>query len=313
VSATAAVVVDRPVVNAMSVDVEDYFQVSAFDGVVPRSAWETRESRVVRYTERLLAIFDQHAVRGTFFVLGWVAERFPALLRTIAAAGHEIASHGYGHGLVYDQSREAFREDIRRSKAVIEGACGVHVRGYRAPSFSITRRSLWALDVLIDEGFEYDASIFPIHHDRYGIAASPRFPYRVERDAGSLIELPGSTVALGALNLPVGGGGYFRLLPYAWTRHGIARLNRQDRQPAVFYIHPWEVDPAQPRISVGWLTRFRHYRNLDRTEARLHRLLRAFTFAPVRDVLMAAAPALSAFDLAEAPRLPASRAAEARL
>ena len=299
--------------NALSVDVEDYFQVSAFDGAVPRSAWETRESRVVRNTERLLGIFDQHAVRGTFFVLGWVAERFPALLRTIAAAGHEIASHGYGHGLVYNQSREAFRDDIRRSKAVIEAACGVHVRGYRAPSFSITRRSLWALDVLIDEGFAYDASIFPIRHDRYGIPSSPRFPYRVERDGGSLVELPGSTVAFGPFNLPVGGGGYFRLLPYGWTTRGIERLNRRDRQPAVFYIHPWEVDPAQPRIRVGLLTRFRHYRNLDRTEARLHSLLRTFTFAPVRDVLAAAAPALSAFDLAGPGGLPTSRANEVPL
>jgi len=312
VSTGAGVAGDRPIVNAMSVDVEDYFQVSAFDQAVPRSAWDTRESRVVRNTEHLLAIFDQHAVRGTFFVLGWVAERFPALLRTIAAAGHEIASHGYGHRLVYDQSRETFREDIRRSKAVIEAACGVDVRGYRAPSFSITSRSLWALDVLIDEGFEYDASIFPIHHDRYGIPSSPRFPYRVERDAGSLVEVPGSTVSFGAFNLPVGGGGYFRLLPYTWTRLGIDRLNRRERQPAVFYIHPWEVDPAQPRISVGRLTQFRHYRNLDRTEARLHRLLRTFIFASVRDVLAAAAPALSAFDLSETGGLPTSRAAEAR-
>ncbi|MEO7274382.1 MAG: XrtA system polysaccharide deacetylase [Vicinamibacterales bacterium] len=297
---------DAPIVNAMSVDVEDYFQVSAFDGVVPRSGWDTMESRVVRNTERLLAIFDEHQVRGTFFVLGWVAERFPALLRTIAGQGHEIASHGYGHGLVYDQTSDAFRADLQRSKAVIEAACGVEVLGYRAPSFSITMRSLWALDVLIDEGFEYDASIFPIHHDRYGIPSSPRHPYRIERRGGSLVETPGSTTSWGPFNVPVAGGGYFRILPYAWTRWGIGRVNRQDRQPAIFYLHPWEIDPGQPRMNASRLSRFRHYRNLERTEARLRRLLTDFRFDTMRALVDAVRPRLRVEPIAGADMLPVS-------
>jgi len=292
------------VVNAMSVDVEDYFQVSAFDTVVPRGGWDQMESRVVRNTERLLAIFDEHDVRGTFFVLGWVAERFPELLRSIAGRGHEMASHGYGHGLVYDQSRDAFREDIRRSKAVIEAACGAQVRGYRAPSFSITMRSLWALDVLIDEGFEYDASIFPIHHDRYGIPSSPRHPYRIERGARSLVETPGSTTSWGPFNMPVAGGGYFRILPYAWTKWGIARINRREGQPAIFYIHPWEIDPEQPRMGASRLSTFRHYRNLDQTEIRLRRLLNDFRFDTVCALVDSARPDLRVESLAGAGMLP---------
>ena len=269
----------------MTIDVEDYFHANALAGAAPMASWESLASRVEPNTDRLLEMFARAGVTGTFFVLGWVAERFPALLRTIAAAGHEIASHGYGHGLVYDQSREAFREDIRRSKAVIEGACGVHVRGYRAPSFSITRRSLWALDVLIEEGYWYDASIFPIRHDRYGIPDAPRWPHAIERPAGRVYEVPGSTVRLGGTNLPVAGGGYFRILPYAWTRFGISRVNRTERQPVVFYLHPWEIDADQPRLSAGALSRFRHYRNLHKTESRLRRLMRDFTFAPVASVL----------------------------
>jgi polysaccharide deacetylase family protein (PEP-CTERM system associated) len=295
-----------PIVNAMSVDVEDYFQVSAFDAVVPRAGWDMMESRVVRNTERLLAIFDEHQVRATFFVLGWVAEHFPALLRTIAAQGHEIASHGYGHGLVYDQSIDAFREDIRRSKAVIEAACGVEVLGYRAPSFSITMRSLWALDVLVDEGFEYDASIFPIHHDRYGIPSSPRHPYRIERRGGTLVETPGSTTSWGPFNMPVAGGGYFRILPYAWTRWGMGRINRRDRQPAIFYIHPWEIDPGQPRMAAGRLSTFRHYRNLERTESRLRRLLTDFRFDTMRALVDSVRPGLRIEPIAGADMLPVS-------
>src|SRR5688572_3365166 len=199
------------IVNAMTVDVEDYFQVSAFEGMAPRHRWDEFESRVCANTERLLAIFDGQ-VKATFFVLGWVAERYPQLVKTIADAGHEIASHGYAHRLVYDLTREAFRDDVKRSKALLEEAAGVAVLGYRAPSFSVTPRSLWALDILIEEGFGYDASIFPIHHDRYGIPLSPRAPYLLEREHGSLIEAPGSAVRIGPLNVPVGGGGYFRLL-----------------------------------------------------------------------------------------------------
>ena len=273
-----------PVVNAMSVDVEDYFHVSVFDGIVPRSTWDDMESRVVANTQRLLEIFEESGVKSTFFILGWVAERHTDLVRAIADRGHEVASHGYAHRLVYDQTPDAFREDVRRAKHVIEDATGQGVRGYRAPSYSITPRSLWALDILIEEGHSYDASIFPIRHDRYGIPVSPREPFPVERDAGALMEVPGSTVRVGPLNLPVGGGGYFRILPYQWTRWGIGQLNGGG-QAAVFYLHPWEIDPAQPRLPAGWLGRFRHYRNLSMTESRLKALLTDFRFSTVRALL----------------------------
>lgn len=273
------------VLNAMTVDVEDYFHVSAFDGVVPRSSWAGLECRVERNTDRLMAIFDESGIKATFFVLGWVAERYPLLVQRIAAAGHEIASHGYAHRLVYDLTPAAFRDDVRRSKAVLEQATGAAVQGYRAPSYSITPRSLWALDILIEEGFGYDASIFPIHHDRYGIPVSARHPYRLEREAGELIEVPGSTVHWGPLNLPIAGGGYFRIFPYGLTSWGIRRVNRLEGRPAIFYLHPWEIDPGQPRLPAGRLTRIRHYRNLDATEARLRRLIAEFDFAPVRLVL----------------------------
>jgi polysaccharide deacetylase family protein (PEP-CTERM system associated) len=269
----------------MSVDVEDYFHVSVFDGIVPRSRWEGMESRVVRNTERVLDLFDEYGVRSTFFVLGWVAERHRGLVRSIAARGHEVASHGYAHRLVYDQTPAAFRDDVRRAKQLLEDAAGCRVDGFRAPSYSITPRSLWALDILIDEGYRYDSSIFPIRHDRYGIPVSPREPFLIERERGALMEVPGSTVRLGPLNLPIAGGGYFRILPYGWTRWGIARLNQQENRPAVFYFHPWEIDAEQPRLSVGWLGRFRHYRNLDQTELRLRSLLTEFRFGTVASLL----------------------------
>jgi polysaccharide deacetylase family protein (PEP-CTERM system associated) len=275
----------RPIVNAMTIDVEDYFHVSVFDGVVPRRQWDTLESRVAANTERLLDIFDAHDVRATFFILGWVAERCPALVRTIAGAGHEIASHGYAHRLVYDQTPAAFREDVRRAKGLLEATAGVPVLGFRAPSYSITPRSLWALDILIDEGHTYDTSIFPIRHDRYGIPVSPRHPYVVHRAGGQLLEVPASTVRCGPLNLPIGGGGYFRILPYGWTRWGIARTNRVEDRAAIFYLHPWEIDPDQPRLRASLLGSFRHYRNLRATESRLHRLLGEFAFGRMIDVL----------------------------
>jgi polysaccharide deacetylase family protein (PEP-CTERM system associated) len=242
------------VVNAMSVDVEDYFHVSVFDGVVPRHQWDRLESRVCANTDRLLAIFEEAGVHATFFVLGWVGERHPELVRRIVGLGHELASHGYAHRLVYDQTPAAFRDDVRRAKQVLEDASGGEVGGYRAPSYSVTPRSLWALDILIEEGYWYDASIFPILHDRYGIPVSGRHPYQLQRRRGRLTEVPGSTVRIGPLNLPVGGGGYFRILPYP---------------------------PA------GMVSRFRHYRNLDKTEERLRTLLRDFRFGPVRDLVRA--------------------------
>jgi polysaccharide deacetylase family protein (PEP-CTERM system associated) len=265
-------------VNAMSIDVEDYFHVSVFDGIVPRREWERMESRVVANTMRLLDMFDEYHTRSTFFVLGWVAEREPDLVKTIARRGHEVASHGYAHRLVYDQTRSAFRDDVRRAKQLLEDASGRRVIGYRAPSYSITPRSLWALDVLVEEGYEYDSSIFPIHHDRYGIPVSDRRPYVIQRAGGRLVEIPGSTARFGLWNLPVAGGGYFRILPYWWTRWGIARVNRLEGRPTVFYLHPWEIDPEQPRLSAGRLGQFRHYRHLDQTETRLRQLLTDFQF-----------------------------------
>jgi polysaccharide deacetylase family protein (PEP-CTERM system associated) len=276
---------DDRIVNAMSIDVEDYFHVSVFDGLVPRTAWDQMESRVCRNTDRLLDVFAEHGVRSTFFVLGWVAERYPALVRRISEAGHEIASHGYAHRLIYDQTRQAFREDIRRAKRLLEDASGTAVAGYRAPSYSITPKSLWALDALLDEGYRYDSSIFPIRHDRYGIPVSARAPYSIERDGGTLVEVPASATRLGPLNLPVAGGGYFRILPYWWTRWGIDRVNRIERRPAVFYLHPWEIDPEQPRLSAGRLGRFRHYCNLEKTEARLRTLLADFRFDTVASLV----------------------------
>jgi polysaccharide deacetylase family protein (PEP-CTERM system associated) len=278
-------VADARQTNAMTVDVEDYFQVSVFDSVVPREHWESMESRVEANTERLLNLFDEFAVKGTFFVLGWVAERHPSLVQAIVARGHELASHGYAHRLVYKQTPDEFRQDVRRAKALLEDIGGVEVHGYRAPSFSVTQQSMWALDVLLEERYRYDASIFPIRHDRYGIPDAPRWPHHLDRAGGRIYEVPGSTVRLGGTNLPVAGGGYFRILPYAWTRWGLERLNAQDGQPAIFYLHPWEIDPAQPRLPANALGRFRHYRNLHKTEARLRSLMRDFQFGPLNGVL----------------------------
>jgi polysaccharide deacetylase family protein (PEP-CTERM system associated) len=233
--------------------------------------------------------------------LGWVAERYPDLVRRIAGAGHEIASHGYAHRLVYDQSVAAFRNDVRRAKALLEDVSGARVDGFRAPSYSITPRSLWALDVLIEEGHRYDASIFPIRHDRYGIPVSAPHVYRIEREGGTLIEVPASTLRIAGVNLPVGGGGYFRILPYAWTRWGMARINAAARRPAVFYLHPWELDPDQPRLNGSTLSRFRHYRHLDLTESRLRRLLTDFTFGPMGSVMLSEADERVALDALSVP------------
>lgn len=273
------------VINAMSVDVEEYFHASALERVAPRAQWEALPTRVGPTTRALLELFASRQVRATFFILGWVADRDPGLVRDIAAAGHEVASHGYWHEIVYSLSPAQFREDVRRSKQVLEQLVGSPVSGYRAPSFSITRKSLWALDVLLEEGYTYDASVFPVRHDRYGIPDAPRHTYRLDRGDRSITEVPPSTVRLGGQNLAVAGGGYFRLLPYMWTRTGIARLNRRERRPAIFYLHPWEIDTAQPRLPVGLTTRLRHYGNLGRTHGRLARLLDEFRFAPVADVV----------------------------
>ncbi len=280
---------DCPIVNAMTVDVEDYFQVSAFASVVSRDRWTEYESRVAANTDRLLGIFTEFGVHATFFVLGWVAERDPGLVRRIAAAGHEIASHGYGHHLVYDQRPEEFREDVRRAKSLLEAASGQTVCGYRAPSFSITERSLWALDVLIEEGFAWDASIFPIRHDRYGIPSAPRCPYAAHHSvgAGTLLEVPASTIRLLGTNVPIAGGGYFRLFPYGWTRWAMSRVNSIERRPVVFYVHPWEIDADQPRFEAPRISRWRHYAHLAHTERRLNRLLSDFRFGTMSTAVIA--------------------------
>jgi polysaccharide deacetylase family protein (PEP-CTERM system associated) len=274
------------IVNGMSIDVEDYFHVSALASVAPRERWTQFECRVEPNTDRLLELFERKGVTATFFVLGWVAERFPSLVGRIAAAGHEVASHGYWHQLVFDLTPAEFAEDVRRTKLLLEDQCGTAVLGYRAPSYSITRRSLWALDVLLESGYRYDASIFPIHHDRYGIPDAPRHAHALTRPHGQLAEVPPATVRLGSFNLPMSGGGYFRLLPYAWTRWGVAHINRHERRPAVFYLHPWEIDPDQPRLPVSGLSRLRHYRNLHLTAERLERLLGDFAFGPIKDLAL---------------------------
>jgi polysaccharide deacetylase family protein (PEP-CTERM system associated) len=275
----------QTVTNAMTIDVEDYFHVSNFEHVVARDSWADRESRVEANTDRLLAMFDRAGVPATFFVLAWVAERVPGLVRRIAAAGHEVASHGFAHRLIYDQTPDAFRDDVRRAKQLLEDVSGQRVDGYRAPSFSVTTRSLWALDVLIEEGYTYDSSIFPVHHDRYGIPDAERHAGVVTRPAGSIVEVPASTVRMAGMNWPIGGGGYFRLLPYGWTRWGVRRVNQVEKAPAVFYLHPWEIDPGQPRLDAPALARYRHYHNLRETEGRLERLMREFPFGTMRSLI----------------------------
>jgi polysaccharide deacetylase family protein (PEP-CTERM system associated) len=272
--------------NAFTVDVEDYFQVSAFEAVVDRKHWSRFPSRVEANTRRVLDLLDRHGTHATCFVLGWVAERHPELVREIDRRGHEVACHGYSHRLVYEQTPAEFAEETRRAKDVLEQIVARPVRGYRAASYSITRRSLWALDTLVELGFEYDSSIFPVRHDRYGIPGAPRFPHVIERnDRGSIVEFPISTLDLGAYRLPVGGGGYFRIFPYWLSARAIAHLNGRERQPAMFYVHPWEVDPEQPRIAASLLSRFRHYYHLAKSEGRLERLLSAVRFGKVAAVL----------------------------
>lgn len=271
--------------NALTIDVEDYFQVAALAEAVRRDDWDSMEYRVEANTDRLLGLLDQYNTRATFFTLGWVAERSPELVRRIRRAGHEVASHGYSHQLIYNQTADVFREETRRSKGILENILGEPVTGYRAASYSITARSRWALDILAEEGFTWDSSIFPVHHDRYGMPDAPRWPYRLKTDNGhELAEFPLSTLKLPGYTLPIAGGGYFRLFPYWFSQWGLGSINRQGR-PFVFYLHPWEVDPEQPRLEVKWLSRFRHYNNLDVCEARLNRLLQRFDFAPMGEVL----------------------------
>ncbi len=261
-------------VNALSVDVEDYFQVSAMAPYVARSDWDTIPCRVARNVDRLLALFEQHNAGATFFVLGWIAERYPEVVRRIVASGHELASHGYAHLRATDQTPEEFLADIVGAKKILEDIAGVAVRGYRAPSFSIGSTNPWAFDCILEAGYRYSSSVYPVKHDHYGIPDAPRFPYHA-RDG--LVEVPITTARVLGRNLPAGGGGYFRLAPYALSHWAIRTINEREGRPAIFYLHPWEIDPEQPQIrGAGLKTRFRHYLNLERMESRLKRLTSDF-------------------------------------
>jgi polysaccharide deacetylase family protein (PEP-CTERM system associated) len=268
----------QKLLNALSFDVEDYFQVSAFNSAVDRSSWDSRPLRVAQNTQKLLDLLERHDTKATFFVLGWVAEREPELVKRIAQAGHEVASHGYSHKLIYTQTPEEFEEETRRSKAVLEDLAQTPVTTYRAATYSITSASLWALDTLVEQGFTADSSIFPIRHDRYGLIGGPLDPHYLElRNGGRLLEFPISTAKVAGLTIPVSGGGYFRLYPYALSRAFCRRVNAEQR-PFVFYLHPWELDPDQPRVGVTGFSRFRHYNNLEKCGQRLEQLLDDFSF-----------------------------------
>ena len=274
-----------PVQNALTVDVEDYFQVSAFAENINQKDWDSHPLRVENNTQKLLDMFDEYQLKATFFVLGWVAERQKDLVLEIAKRGHEVACHGYSHQLVYNQSAEVFREETVRAKSILEDIIQQPVRGYRAASYSITEKSKWALDILAESGFIYDSSIFPVRHDRYGMPGTPEHPYRLETPAGhSIIEFPISTAKIINYRLPVAGGGYFRLYPYWLSKMGLKQINRQQK-PFIFYLHPWEIDPEQPRIAASWFSRFRHYNNLDKCEARLRNLMTDFQFGTTWEVL----------------------------
>jgi polysaccharide deacetylase family protein (PEP-CTERM system associated) len=272
--------------NALTIDVEDYYHVSGFESVIHFEDWGHYESRVERNTLRLLDLLDAHHTKATFFVLGWVAARFPHLVRTLHERGHEVGSHGYAHQRIYTQTPEQFRQETRRSMRILEDATGRPIYGYRAASYSITRESLWALQILQEEGFTYDSSIFPIHHDRYGIPGYQRFCHVLNGHRGKrLLEFPISTVRLAGSNIPIAGGGYLRLFPYSFIRWGIRHINVREDQPALVYLHPWEIDPGQPRIPANALSRFRQYVNLEKTEGRLIHLLQDFTFGTMLAVL----------------------------
>ncbi len=275
------------ITNVMSVDVEDYFQVGAFERTIHRDNWENWPCRVEANMERILAMFERHGIKATFFTLGWIAERYPRIVRDMVAEGHELASHGYGHQRAGDLTRKQFHQDVDRCKKLLEDLGGVSVAGYRAPSFSIGHNNLWALDVLAETGHRYSSSIYPIVHDHYGMPDAPRFPYRPVH-CPALLEMPPTTVDWRGRNLPAAGGGYFRLLPYRASRWLIHRVNHDDLRPAMFYFHPWELDPGQPRIPGAPLkSRFRHYVNLGRMEAKLDRLCHDFEWGRADQVYAA--------------------------
>jgi polysaccharide deacetylase family protein (PEP-CTERM system associated) len=280
------VVMQNMITNAMTVDVEDYLHVSAFEKHIRRQDWEALPCRVEGNTDRVLGLFADHDVQATFFMLGWVAERYPSLVRRIVAAGHELASHGYSHVRATQQTPQVFREDVIRTKRMLEDLTGQEIRGYRAASYSIGADNLWALEILQETGHRYSSSIYPIHHDLYGMPSAPRFAFYPDEGRG-LLEIPVTTVELFNQKLPCGGGGYFRLLPYGWSRWAMRRVNHRDRQACIFYFHPWEIDPDQPRQQgIGLKTRVRHYTNLDVMEQRLRRLMREFQWGRMDQVFL---------------------------
>jgi polysaccharide deacetylase family protein (PEP-CTERM system associated) len=274
----------KPIVNALTIDVEDYFQVSAMAPYVPRAEWDSMPCRIERNMDLILSMLAARDVKATFFTLGWIAERYPAVVKRISDEGHELASHGYGHHRASEQDPAAFREDIRRAKHILEDISGREVKGYRAPSFSIGKTNLWAFDCLLETGYRYSSSVYPVKHDHYGMPDAPRFAYEPRP---GLFEIPMTTSRVMNRNLPAGGGGYFRLMPYSVSKWLIHRVNRLDHEPALFYFHPWEVDPEQPRVSeADAKAKFRHYLNLHRTEARLKRLLSDFRWGRVDHVFL---------------------------
>ncbi len=270
------------ITNHLTIDVEDYFQVSAFEDIISPNNWESFESRVENNTQTILKILDSNKIKATFFIVGWIAERNIDLVKEIAEKGHRIGCHSYLHRKVYDLTPDEFRNDTKKAKAILEKITGAQITRYRAPSYSITKKSLWALDILEELGFEYDSSIFPILHDNYGIPDAPRFRYRYPDH--NLTEYPISTAKVLGRNIPVAGGGYFRLFPYWFTKMLLKKINQQEKQPFIFYLHPWEIDPNQPRMKKAkLLSKFRHYNNLDKTMTRLKKLLNDFKFGPIAE------------------------------
>ena len=285
VEARALVSETATVVNAMTVDVEDYFQVSAFEKHIPRDDWDRKACRIERNMERILNLFSQTGTKGTFFVLGWIAERYPQMITRLVDEGHELASHGWSHVRVVEQSPTEFRDDVIRTKSLLEDLSGKQVRGYRAASYSIGADNLWALDVLQETGHQYSSSIYPIRHDLYGMPEAPRFPFHPGGDG--FLEVPVTTVEVMGRNYPCGGGGYFRLFPYRLSRWALRRVNKADKQACVFYFHPWEIDAEQPRqTGISVKTRIRHYLNLARMEPRLRRLIRDFNWGRMDEVFL---------------------------
>ncbi len=271
--------------NALTIDVEDYYMVSSFADKISYDDWGSLESRVERNTQTILNLLDEYKVKATFFVLGWVCNKYPKLVKEIHQAGHEVASHGYSHRLIYNLTRNEFREDIRRAKESLEDTIGAEIYGFRAASYSIIRETLWALDILMEEGYIYDSSIFPVHHDRYGMPDSDRFPHTISRNGAKIQEFPLSTYRIFGLNIPVAGGGYMRLLPLYFMKKAINSINKAEKKPFILYLHPWEIDPNQPRIKGTWISNIRHYQNIKSAYPKLEALLKGYKFKPLAEFI----------------------------